>query len=69
MKRTDYGYETNGYAVVRIMGTNIFSHRKSVDGFALYKKDFCRGLPCGERIDFSPYLSDIRRRLKEMGEL
>ena len=62
MKRTNYGYETNNYKIVRKISSNIFSCVKSVDGFELVDKK------TDKVISFSPWLKDIKNELIRMEE-
>lgn len=62
MKRTYNGYETEHYKIVRYISTNIFTCAKTVEGFRLIEK------ATGKEVSYSPWLKDIRKELKEMGE-
>jgi len=61
MKRNPYGYETENYDVLRYWGTNIFSGKRSVDGF------YVRNKQTKER-EFFTSLKDARKHLVKMGE-
>lgn len=62
MKRTDIGYETENYKVVRHIGVNIFSGKRSVDYWIIYDKK------TNEKVITWVALKDAREYLRRKGE-